>query len=178
MLVVALCLDSLELLHALLDLLGSLGETVVGAGGLGLHGHGLHPNVVGLVHRRERHGVAAASVEVDSEESPLTLNCVRNTLDGADVDRDESSRGVRDENCVSLGVHVDLAWLNILGVVLSVAVGLDSVHLLDLLLGLRALNLALVKSDLEISLLELVQLRLVPLAIFHLIHTLLLVISL
>jgi len=75
-LVVTLGLNSLELLHALLDLLGSLGETVVRAGGLGLHRHCLHPNVVGLVHCRERHGVATGSVEVDSQESPLTLNCV------------------------------------------------------------------------------------------------------
>ena len=111
-------LHRLHLLHAFFDLAGRLGQTVVLAGCLSLHGHCLHPEVVGLFHWREFHSVASSGVEVDSEEGPLALQSVRNTLDGVDMNRDPSGGRVRDQDSIALLIDIDFAWLEVLGVVL------------------------------------------------------------
>ena len=134
----------------------SLGKSVVLACCLSLHGQSLHPQVVGFVQRRELHGVSTRSMEVDSKESPLTLQGIRNTLDRADVHRDPGGLGVGDQDSMTSDINKDLAWLKVLRVIFRCLVSLDGVHFLDLLLSLGALNLAFVKSDFQVSLLQFV----------------------
>ncbi len=57
-------------------------------------------------------------MEVDSEECPLALESVRDALDGVDVDRDPGGRRIGDQDSIALLVNIDLAWLEVLGVVL------------------------------------------------------------
>ena len=80
------------LLHALFDLLGGHCKSVVRAGRWSLHGKSLHEDIVGIWHLWVLHGRAIGDVEVDSKESPLALLLVRDTLDGADVEWNESGR--------------------------------------------------------------------------------------
>jgi len=47
-------------------------------------------------------------MEIDSQESPLALDCVADGLDGRDVEGDERGCRVRDQNCRSFYVDVDL----------------------------------------------------------------------
>ena len=81
-----------SLLHALFDLLGSHCKSIVGASRWGLHGQRLHEDVVGIWHLWVLHGWAVSDIEIDPEESPLTFLLVRDTLDSADVEWNESGR--------------------------------------------------------------------------------------
>lgn len=77
-----------------------------------------------------------------------------------------------------LGVNVDFTGSQVLWELFGGLVSLKSVHLLNFLLCLGALNLTTVKADLQVSLLELVKAHLVALSVLHLILLFLLVFSL
>ena len=116
-------------------------------------------------------------MEVDSEEGPLSLVRIRDTLDCAYVDGNECFRGIRDQHSEFFGIDIDLTHFKILWVIHLGAVSLNHVHLLDLLLSFFALNLLFVEADLQISLLQLVQAHLVALPVFDIVLFLKLIIG-
>ena len=95
-------------------------------------------------------------MEIDPQEGPLALQGIRDTLNRVDVNRNPSCLRVRDQDSVALCVNIDLSWLEILWVIFNRAISKNSVHFLDFLLCFGALDLTSVKSELQISLLELV----------------------
>ena len=117
-------------------------------------------------------------MEVYPQKGPLALNSVRHALNRADVDWNPRGRRVGNQHCEPLHVHEDLAILQFLGVLLGRFEGLNNLHVLDLLLGLAALDFASVKSEFQVSVLDLMQFHLVFFAIFCLADALFLIVVL
>ena len=112
-LVIALQFHILQLLHAFLDLLASLGEAIILSSCLGLHCESFHPKIVKFIHGRELHSISTSRMEVDPQEGPLALKRVRNTFDCADMNWDPSRRRVRNQHSMALHVNENFALLHI-----------------------------------------------------------------
>lgn len=88
-------------------------------------------------------------MEVDPQVSPLTLDGVADTLNRGDVEGDKCRRAVGDQDRAVLHVNVDLALHDVLRVVFRSLVRSEGVHALHLVLGIAALDIALVVPDLQ-----------------------------
>lgn len=95
-------------------------------------------------------------IEVDSEEGPLALNRVGYGLDGAHVEGDPSGRRVRDQYCVVLHVDIDLAWCDVLRILLNTLERLQSIHLFDFVFLRARVDFPSLEPHLKFSLLFIV----------------------
>jgi hypothetical protein len=73
-------------------------------------------------------------MEVDSQESPLSLSGLRATLDGGDMEGNKGSGGVGNKDTVLVHIHVNLSSFEVSREFTDGLVSFVFIHLLDLLL--------------------------------------------
>ena len=91
--------------------------------------------------RRELQSGATWDMEVKSQIGPLALSSRTHILDCAHVEGNEGVVVNGNQDAIMVLIHIDLAWLQVLGELPIIIVGLNLVHLLHLLLLCYCLEL-------------------------------------
>jgi len=106
-------------------------------------------------------------MEINSQVSPLALNGVIYRSNSRNMERNESCCRIRDQNCISLCVYINLAWNKILRVAVHVFVAIQINHFLYFFLLWTRLNLTSFKSNFKLFLLFFIKFSLMLFAFFN-----------